>query len=194
MAVSGGAGDDGSRMGPEAAGRSGTGPRPGTGRRPGVEQLWQTLDWLGLVDELATRRIDRTLRAAGLTFPQFVLLSHFTQAPGRPRTLTRIARALRANQPKITKRARQLVERGYLHVQPGATDRRVKRLTTTPAGRAAFRAAGARLAPEIERMFADWDTDDVERLNTHLFRLKTWLDQNQNDHRSAVEPPPADDL
>jgi DNA-binding MarR family transcriptional regulator len=79
-----------------------------------------------------------------LTFPQFALLSYFTQAPDRSRTITGIARVLRANQPKITKRIRQLVERGYLHVQPGGTDPRVKRLTTTPAGRVAFRAAGVR--------------------------------------------------
>jgi len=73
MAVSGGVGGDGSRMGPG--------------------------DW-----------------AAGLALPQFALLSNFTQAPDRPRTVTGIARALRANQPKITNRARQLVKRGYLHV------------------------------------------------------------------------------
>ena len=154
--------------------------------------MWQTLDWLGLVDELATRRIDRTLRAAGLTFPQFALLSHFTQAPDRPRTVTGIARALNANQPKITKRARQLIAQGYLRAQPGTSDRRVKQLSITGSGRAAFRAAGARLAPELERIFADWDAGDVERLNTLLFRLKTWLDQNRNDHRPPPASAPAD--
>ena len=97
-----------------------------------------------------------------------------------------------ANQPKITKRARQLIAQGYLRAQPGTSDRRVKQLSITGSGRAAFRAAGARLAPELERIFADWDAGDVERLNTLLFRLKTWLDQNRNDHRPPPASAPAD--
>ena len=107
--------------------------------RPEAEKLWQTLDWLGLADELS--------------FPQFALLSHFTQAPSRARTVTGIARALRANQQKISKRAQQLVESGLLEVRPSAVDRRIKELMITPAGRTAFRAAVSRLAPEVQIIF-----------------------------------------
>ena len=155
--------------------------------RPEAEKLWQTLDWLGLADELATRRVDRALRAAGLSFPQFALLSHFTQAPSRARTVTGIARALRANQPKISKRAQQLVESGLLEVRPSAVDRRIKELMITPAGRTAFRAAVSRLAPEVQIIFAEWDVEDVDTLNTLLFRLKSWLDRHRKDGGEAAE-------
>lgn len=143
------------------------------------ELLLQTLNFIGIANQLVVTRANELLREGELPFPQFVMLSHFMKDPARPRTVGGIAAAFQAPQPGITKTIQKLARGGFLEYRPSAEDARVKHVFVTPAGRRAFAAAVGRLAPDMRLVFAEWRETDIRRLHGLLRRLKDWLDDNR---------------
>jgi DNA-binding MarR family transcriptional regulator len=141
-----------------------------------ADRRFRALNWIAIVDQLATTKANRVLDAIGLPMPQFIVLNHFSHRPGEPRTVTGIAAAFQQPQPGLTKTIQKLVERGFLRAEPDARDGRVKQLHLTPAGLAAHAAARERLAPDIATLFADWRADELDTLLRLLDRLRVYLD------------------
>ena len=142
--------------------------------------LLQVLNFIGIANQLAVTRANQVLAAGSLPFPQFVMLSHFSKDPKRPRTVTGIASAFQAPQPGITKTVQKMVRRGFLEARPDAEDGRSKHLFMTKAGAAAFAKANTALAPSARKAFADWPEADILTLHRLLRRLKDWLDDNRD--------------
>lgn len=145
----------------------------------GDELLLQTLNFIGIANQLVVTRANDLLREGELPFPQFVMLSHFMKDPARARTVTGVASAFQAPQPGITKTIQKLARSGFLEYRPSQNDARVKHVFLTPAGRRAFAAAVGRLAPDMRLVFAEWREVDIRRLHELLRRLKDWLDDNR---------------
>lgn len=141
---------------------------------------FRIVNWIGIIDQLASTEANRVLKPLGLALPQFVMLNHFSHRPDEARTVTSIARALQQPQPGVTKTVQKLVGKGWLREGANGRDGRSKILLLTPAGLAKHRAAVAALAPGLERALADWSERDRQHLFALLDRLKRWFDQDRD--------------
>lgn len=122
---------------------------------------------LRMVAAALTRATEPTVKAAGLTRPEFDVLSAVRR--GRvPLTPTGIAAATLSSGAATTKRLDHLTGVGYLQRTPDGRDGRVTRLSLTPAGVEVV----DRLLPQVlaaERRFtADLDEDQQQDLSAGL--------------------------
>jgi DNA-binding MarR family transcriptional regulator len=141
---------------------------------------FRIVNWIGIIDQLASTEANRVLRPLGLQLPQFVLLNHFSHRPEETKTVTSIARALQQPQPGVTKNVRKLVAKGWLRERSHGGDGRSKLLLFTAAGAAKHRAAVAALSPGLERAVAGWSDRERETLFALLDRLKVWFDRDRD--------------
>ena len=151
----------------------------GSAREDRAKLGYRILNWIGIVEQLARTKANRTLAELGLPWPQFVLLNHFSHRPDEGKMVTEVARAMQQNQPGISKTVKAMVESGILEVVADDRDRRVKRLFLTPQGRATHAEALARLAPMVADSFAGWSTEEMAEAFQALDRLKVYLDDNR---------------
>jgi DNA-binding MarR family transcriptional regulator len=140
---------------------------------------FRIVNWIGIIDQLASTEAGRVLRPLDVPLPQFILLNHFSHRPDEPRTVTTIARALQQPQPGVTKTVQKMVSRGWLKEQASGEDGRSKVLWLTAAGKAKHRAALAALMPGLDAAFAGWPETDRRRLFELLDRLKVWFDASR---------------
>lgn len=141
---------------------------------------FRIVNWIGIIDQLATTEANRVLKPLGLQMSQFVLLNHLSRRPDEPRTVGAIARALQQQQPAVTKTVQKLADKGWIRERTSDSDGRSKLLTLTAAGLARHRAAVAALMPDIERAFDGWSERDQRTLFALLDRLKVWLDEDRD--------------
>jgi DNA-binding MarR family transcriptional regulator len=132
---------------------------------------------IGIINQLATTRINRILKLQDLPMAQFVLLQHFSHQPNREWTVTQLANALEVNQPAMTKTTQRLLKKGFLEMKVIATDKRIKQFSITDAGSSVLNSAWGKLGPEIGQLFSAWDPSDLSILQELLERLKVQLDE-----------------
>lgn len=137
---------------------------------------FRIVNWIGMIDQLASTAANRRLRDLDLTLTDFVMLNHFSHRPEEGRTVGRIAAALQQPQPGVTKTAQKLAARGWLRETPNPADGRSKILHLTPAGGVRHRDAIARLAPDLAAAFDGWSAPEMAALFAALDRLKVWFD------------------
>ena len=145
----------------------------------GPDLRFRILNWVGIIDQLASNRANRTLRDLDLPLPQFIMLNHFSHRPEEGKTVGGIARAMQQLPPAVTKTTQKLIAKGYLREAPSADDARSKQLFLTARGKTAHGKAIAALLPEVAPAFADWKPADLEQFWQYLDTLKLWLDQNR---------------
>jgi DNA-binding MarR family transcriptional regulator len=85
------------------------------------------------------RRFDDALRPVGLTQGQFSLLTSLNRA--EPPTIGAVATLLALDRTTLTANLKPLARRGLIKVKVDREDKRSRRLTLTPAGRAVLAAA-----------------------------------------------------
>lgn len=85
------------------------------------------------------RRFDEALRPVGLTQGQFSLLTLLNRPD--PPTIGSVAALLALDRTTLTANLKPLERRGLVKVKVDAEDKRSRRLTLTPAGRAVLAAA-----------------------------------------------------
>ncbi|MEV6792003.1 MarR family transcriptional regulator [Streptomyces sp. NPDC051320] len=124
---------------------------------------------------LLQQAADAPLRRAGLSRPEFDVLGTLRRVD-RELTPGRIARETFASGAAVTKRVRQLEERGLVHRRPDDRDRRVTHLSLTEEGRALL----DRLLPEQLRYEAALldgiDPRSQRELSTSLGELLVLLE------------------
>lgn len=143
------------------------------------DRRFRIVNWIGIIDQLASTKANRALRDHDLPLPQFVMLNHFSHRPDEGKTVGGIARAMQQLPPAVTKTTQKLVAKGYLREAPSADDARSKLLFLTARGKAAHGKAIAALLPELAPAFADWVPADLERFWQYLDKLKVWFDRNR---------------
>jgi DNA-binding MarR family transcriptional regulator len=143
------------------------------------DRRFRIINWIGIIDQLATTRGNRILRDHDLPLPQFILLNHFSHRPDEGKTTSGIARAMQQLPPAVTKTTQKLIAKGYLRESPSPEDARSKLLFLTARGRAAHGRAIAALLPALAPAFAGWSDAELEQCWTYLDRLKIWLDDNR---------------
>jgi DNA-binding MarR family transcriptional regulator len=92
----------------------------------------------------ASRRItqfyDTALEPCGLRSTQYAMLNELARS-AQPPTLAELASALVSDRSSVGHNLRPLVRDGYVALEPGAGDRRERRIVLTPQGRAKQREA-----------------------------------------------------
>lgn len=137
---------------------------------------WRIFNWIGIIDQLATSRAERSLADLKLPFPQFAMLNHFSHRPQEAKTVTSVAAALQQPQPGVTKTIQKLVARKFLKADPAPGDARSKLLTITPKGLEIHQRAIAAFTPQFAEVYQGWDDAEMADLLAKLDRLKVWLD------------------
>ena len=148
----------------------------------GVEKAetgFRIVNWIGIIDQLATHLAGRRLQALELTVPQFALLNHFVLRGQERQTVTRLTRAMQLTQPAITKTVKALVAAGYLETRADSDDHRVKWLTLTAQGQEIRDRSIDLLGPDIGELFRDWGPEEMANLLSQLDRLKRYLDEHR---------------
>jgi DNA-binding MarR family transcriptional regulator len=146
---------------------------------------FRIVNWIGIINQLASAEASRTLTPLGLSLSHFILLNHFSHRPDDARTVTSVARALQLPQPGVTKNIQKLVAKKWLRERANDEDGRSRLIVLTPAGQAKHRAAITALAPQLARAFADWPERDQHTLFALLDRLKLWLDSERDPDRDG---------
>lgn len=152
-------------------------PEPQDVAKP--DPRFRIVNWIGIIDQLASTKANRVLRDHDLPLPQFVMLNHFSHRPEDAKTVGGIARAMQQQLPAVTKTTQKLVAKGYLREAPSREDARSKLLLLTARGRTAHRHAIAALLPALAPAFAGWTEEELADFWQYLDRLKTYLDENR---------------
>ncbi|WP_300297701.1 MarR family transcriptional regulator [Ferrovibrio sp.] len=143
------------------------------------DRRFRIVNWIGIIDQLASTKANRVLRGHDLPLPQFVILNHFSHRLDEGKTVGGIARAMQQLPPAVTKTTQKLLAKGYLREVQSTDDARSKLLFLTARGRTAHGKAIAALLPELAPAFAGWTTAELEQFWQYLDRLKVWFDQNR---------------
>jgi DNA-binding MarR family transcriptional regulator len=141
---------------------------------------FRIVNWIGIIDQLASTEANRVLRPIGLDLPQFVMLNHFSHRPDEAKTVTAVARALQQPQPGVTKTVQKLVRKGWLGERANGEDGRSKLLVMTAAGRTRHQKAVTALLPRVTPAFAGWTVAEQRQLFELLDRLRLWFDANRS--------------
>lgn len=147
--------------------------------------LFAVFTEISIIEHLARTALERAL-PDGLKASHFGVLNHMVRL-GDGQSPVDIARAMQVNRGAMTNTLRRLEARGLVAVGPDPEDGRGKRVTLTPAGRAA-REAGIGVAMGI---VADLDLDG--RLGAALLtalpalrELRSALDRKRRRRRAAT--------
>jgi DNA-binding MarR family transcriptional regulator len=118
------------------------------------------------------RRFDDAFRPLGLTNGQFSLLMSLNRP--EPASIGAVAALLAIDRTTLTANLKPLAKRGLVRVTVDPADRRGRRLTLTPAGRAALAAAvpiWKRTHAAMERRLA---RSNADALRADLRALSSW--------------------
>ena len=137
------------------------------------------MNWIGIINQLATTRANQLLSDIDLPMPQFAVLNHFSHRPGQGRTVTDVACAMQQPQPGMTKPLQKLEARGYLEARRNPADGRSRLLYLTSEGSQARVDAIHRLSPVLDQAFSEMSQSEMEQLFSRLDYLKCWLDENR---------------
>lgn len=151
--------------------------RTPTGEAPLEDLLFQLLNEIGIIDQLAQTAFQRRL-PHGLTGAQFAVLNHCVRT-GDGKTPARIADNLQVTRGTMTGTLARLAAKGFITFASDEQDGRSKRVLITPAGVEARRASIRSAAPVLTRMTSITTRPAIEALLAELMVLRRWLDANR---------------
>jgi DNA-binding MarR family transcriptional regulator len=148
------------------------------GEQPSSEQLlFRLLNEIGIVNQLAAAAFERLL-PHGLTRAQFTALNHCVRL-GDNRTPAQLAASFQVTRGTMTSTLARLEEKGFIHIEPDATDGRSKRVLLTRQGRAARDDAVRAALPFLAEATGAIPKAMVEHMLPQLELIRAWLDQNR---------------
>lgn len=153
-------------------------PRP-LSKRPDVEVFAE----IGMIDQLATTRIDRLL-PDGLTSAQFSVLNHLA-VHGREESPASLADLFVVTKGAMTNTLQRLEGRALIAVAGDPNDARRKKITITPDGHKAYDACVAALRPMTESMREAFTQDEFQDALPFLNALRVWLVETRNEVKPA---------
>lgn len=133
---------------------------------------------IGIIDQLVASAATRTM-APELGLSEYGLLNHMMRC-GDGETPSRLARAFQVSKPSMTATIGRLAAKQFVRVEADAVDGRAKRVMFTDMGRAAWRAAHAKLAAGLPAMFAGFDVAALLEHGDAIAALRQHLDQQRN--------------
>ena len=152
--------------------------------RPDVEVFAE----IGIIDQLATTRIDRLLPDS-LTSAQFSVLNHLA-VHGREETPASLADIFLVTKGAMTNTLQRLEGRALISVTGDPTDARRKKISITAEGHTAYDACVAALRPMMESMREAFTQDEFQDALPFLNALRVWLVETRNEMKAAGKAEP----
>jgi DNA-binding MarR family transcriptional regulator len=115
------------------------------------------------------RRFDEELRPLGLTNGQFSLMMSLNRP--EPPAMAAVAALLAMDRTTVTAALKPLERRGLIKVAPDRADRRSRRLTLTPQGKALLASAVPVWQKTHQDLESQLEDGDVDRLRGSLRAL-----------------------
>ena len=139
------------------------------------QRAWRA--WLS-VSELVPRVLDAQLqRDAGLSHASYVVLAMLSEAPGRARRMSDLARRANQSQSRLSHTVARLEERGWVRRQRASDDGRGNLAVLTDAGwDVVARVAPGHVAAVREGLFAALTPEQTEALGDVLSVVLEGLD------------------
>jgi DNA-binding MarR family transcriptional regulator len=136
----------------------------------------------------ASRRLtqfyDDALEPSGLRSTQYSILSELTRFSAPP-TLAELASALVSDRSAVGHNLRPLIRDGYLALEPGAEDRRERRIVLTLQGQLKYREAWALWQAAQDEFLAVYGKDHSEGLRAALLGIAYDPRLGRTDRRVA---------
>ena len=127
-----------------------------------------------MVEQLARTRVTRVL-PRGMEFSHFMVLNHFARLGGE-KTPAQLARVFHVTKGAMTNTVGRLDAAGYVHVRPDWEDGRRKRVSLSPAGRAARDRAVEAIVPIFDDVIHGLGAERIRAALPVLRRLRELLD------------------
>jgi DNA-binding MarR family transcriptional regulator len=142
------------------------------------QRAWRA--WLTL-SELLPRELDAQLqRDAGLTHAAYVVLAMLSEAPGRSRRMSDLARRANQSQSRLSHTVARLEERGWVRRERSAEDGRGNVAVLTDAGWDVVRSVAPGHVEAVRAAVFDPLTDEQTRALGDV--LQAVLDRLDPDH------------
>jgi DNA-binding MarR family transcriptional regulator len=129
---------------------------------------------LFMAEQLARNRLSRML-PRGMELSHFSVLNHLARSD-QERTPAQLARSFHVTRGAMTNTLAKLEWAGHVHIRPDWDDARSKRVTISPAGRAARDAAVQAIAPIIADVVAHLGEARVRAVLPVLRELRVRLE------------------
>ncbi|MEM9012866.1 MAG: MarR family transcriptional regulator [Pseudomonadota bacterium] len=147
--------------------------------RVATDILFALFNEIGIIDQLARTRLQRTL-PSGLQVAHFTLLNHCVRL-GDGKTPAELARAFQVTKGALTNTVQRLEARGLVRVEADAEDARRKRVYLTQAGRTVRDEAIAAAAARFADVGLRFSQAEVESALPFLQALRTHLDTHRSE-------------
>jgi DNA-binding MarR family transcriptional regulator len=141
--------------------------------RPDVQVFTE----IGIIDQLVTTRLERSL-PAGLSAAQFGVLTHFSRRGGAE-TPVQLARAFQVTKGAMTNTLQRLEAQGFVDIVPDQADGRRKLVSLTAEGAAAYEQAVELLRPYFSDLRDAFTPEEFDAALPFLRALRIWLDENR---------------
>ena len=128
---------------------------------------------VGIIDQLATTRMDRLL-PDGISSAQFSVLNHLS-VHARDETPASLAEAFLVTKGAMTNILQRLETQAFIKVTGDAADGRKKRVALTAEGQAAYEACVSSLRPMMESMREAFTQEEFQQALPFLNALRVWL-------------------
>lgn len=148
------------------------------------QRTWRA--WLA-VSELLPRSLDVQLqRDAGITHPAYVVLAMLSEAPGRSRRMSELARASNQSQSRLSHTVARLEERGWVRRERSADDGRGNVAVLTDAGWEVVRSvAPGHVAAVRAGLFDALTPEQTTALGDVLTAVLEQLDPDGSERRGS---------
>jgi DNA-binding MarR family transcriptional regulator len=143
------------------------------------QRAWRA--WLA-VAELVPRVLDTQLqRDAGISHAAYVVLAMLSEAPGRSRRMTDLARRANQSQSRLSHTVARLEDRGWVRRERSADDGRGNVAVLTDAGWAVVRTVAPGHVDAVrEAMFAPLTTEQTRLLGDVMQTILERLDPDSS--------------
>jgi DNA-binding MarR family transcriptional regulator len=141
--------------------------------RPDVQVFTE----IGIIDQLVTTRLERSL-PAGLSAAQFGVLTHFSRRGGAE-TPVQLARAFQVTKGAMTNTLQRLEAQGFVDIVPDQADGRRKLVSLTAEGSAAYEHAVELLRPYFSDLRDAFTPEEFDAALPFLRALRIWLDEKR---------------
>jgi len=143
-----------------------------------LQTLFRFFNEVGIVAQLSGNAFEKVM-PEGMTLPQFVVLNHLIRV-GEGRTPLSIAQAMQVTKGAMTNTLGHLEGKSFIVITPDPHDRRSKRVSLTPQGRAAHEDAIRALGPELRDLAGEIPLVGVIETLPVLETLRKVLDARRN--------------